>query len=111
MEQPTIRCTVERYAVIDGELQRDLRLETTGYHVKGDYVYLHNCVASAPLADLIAGAHVGRGWLAQFGMPPVYLVPTPDDPGGWGGRNWPEIRIDAADLLKLGEELSEPKEN
>jgi hypothetical protein len=100
IEQGRIACTIERYSVVDNELHRELIHATTGYHLKGEWLKLHNCAASAQIDDLLAGAREGRGWLAQFGMPPVYLD------GEWGGRNYPEIRITAEDLLKLEEILN-----
>lgn len=124
MGELRIRCTVTRYLVIfpedepNGVLRQHVREETTSARVEHGqsvkiidgwprvlnrppaYLYLDNSEASAPLADLLAAAREGRGWDAQAGTPPVYV-----EGAGWGGRNYPRIRVEADALLELARAL------
>jgi hypothetical protein len=101
-----IRCTVTYYQVVfpddapAGVLRKITREETTSAEVRGEYLYLGNSVASAPWKELLAAAREGRGWDAQAGSPPVYV-----EGEGWGGRNYPRIRVEADALLELERHL------
>lgn len=97
-----LRCRSTYYRVEDNKLAETTREETTGYLIrKGGrnhepYIYLHNSAASAPVNDLIAGAHKGGGWMAQVGHPPAYV-----EGEGWFGRSSSQIYVPADALLEL----------
>jgi hypothetical protein len=101
MDRQMIRCVVTRYRVSygpglsQGYLHGATEEEETSFHLHGDWLYLHNSAASARVKDLLRGACEGRSWLAQMGTPPVYI-----DGEGWGGRNWPEIKVSSEALLE-----------
>jgi hypothetical protein len=98
-----IRCVVTRYRVdygpnphpLEGYLHKTTREEEASFHLRGGWLYLHNSAASARVEDLLRGACEGRSWTAQMGTPPVYI-----DGEGWGGRNWPEIKVSSEALLE-----------
>jgi hypothetical protein len=110
MSELRIRCTVTRYSADysrdmnerpQGSLVERTTEETTSAEVRGEYLYLGNSAASAPWKKLLAAAREGRGWDAQAGSPPVYV-----EGAGWGGRNYPKIRVEADALLELAVSLS-----
>jgi hypothetical protein len=110
MDRQMIMCVVTRYWVdygpnphpLEGHLHKTTSEEETSFHVHGDWLYLHNSAASARVEDLLTLAREGHSWCAQMGTPPVYI-----DGEGWGGRNWPEIKVSSDALLEtLGRVLA-----
>jgi hypothetical protein len=113
-----ISCTVAYYyPQADGTVLEKEHVEQTSFVVRDGWVYLGNSAASAPAERLLADARADEGfvWVAQFGTKPVHLAPCPsgprpcsaecgcgpgDDRGGWGGRNYPEVRVSRAAVIE-----------
>lgn len=104
---PYLRCTITRYSIdydpdphpLSSSLRTTTSEETTGFHVRDGWLYLHNSAASTRVENLLNGAREGRDWTAQCGTPPIFV-----DGEGWGGRNWPKIEVSAEALLEALEE-------
>lgn len=93
--EPTLICVVTRYQVSQWGLTAITTAEPTSYWVERGYLHLGNSAASGPVERLLERAREGGDWLAQFGTPPVFLD------GCWGGRNYPEVRVAAAELVRV----------
>lgn len=100
-DQQRLRCTITRYSAgyssrspLKSYLTETTTEETTGFHIRDGWLYLHNSAASAHVDELLDGAREGLGWSAQCGTPPVFFE------GRWSGRNWPKIEVSAEALLE-----------
>jgi len=115
-----IRCSVTRYSLIENVLRESTSVEETSYvieqHGGEDYILLGNCAGSAPVNRLIEDAKADRDWCADAGSAPVYVAPCShgprpcaadcgcgpaDDVGGWGGRNYPRVVVEASELRRV----------
>lgn len=112
----TIECEVTRYAVVDDRLVETTELEQTSVHVNDGWLSLGNSSASALVDRLPILVDKYGFWLAQAGTAPVKVERTPecDNPygccgrvcqAGWGGRNYPEIKVYKAEIERVLEEL------